>query len=75
MARIEDNMLVFKGISVMEHAMTSIVGEAMFNGFSINHGYTPRRSYNTSNVTTAQLAEVVATLLGDLYRKSRTFKT
>lgn len=63
------------GMSILEHATVSIVGESCYNGFSINHGYTPRRSFNTSSVTTAQLAEVVATIVGDLYRNNRTLKT
>lgn len=57
------------------HDTTSIVGTAMFNGFSINHGFTPRRSYNTASVTLEQLSEIVATLINDITGNTPTYKT
>lgn len=59
-----------QGLSIMDHVMAnqSYVGAALMNGMSINHGFTPRLSYNCSNVTTAQLAEFVATLAANLHK-------
>lgn len=59
----------FSGLSILDHQTGSIVGEACYNGYSVSNGYTPRRSFNTSSVTTAQLAEVVATMIGQLFKQ------
>jgi len=42
------------------------------NGFTITNAFTERRSFNTSTVTTAQLAEVLATLISDMKRGGAT---
>lgn len=68
-------VVLFNAQSRGNHDTTSIVGTAMFNGYSINHGFTPRRSYNTTTITTAQLAEVVATILNDITGQTPTYKT
>lgn len=59
-------------LSILGHvtAGQSFVGAAMFNGMSINHGFTPRLSYNCTSVTLSQLAEFVATLAANLHKQT-----
>lgn len=64
-----DPQVVFQGLSVGNMTVGSVVGQTMFNAWSINHGFTVRRNYNTTSVTTAQLAEVVATLIEQLFKQ------
>lgn len=59
----------FQGVSILDHAVGSIVGEACYNGMSVLNGYTPRRTFNTSSVTLPQLAEVVATIQGLVFKQ------
>lgn len=60
------------GVSILEHitAGQSFIGAAMHNGMSVNHGFTPRLTFNCTSVTLSQLAEVVATILANDHRKA-----
>ena len=59
---------LWDGLSCMAVATSSVTALSWMN-FSMTSGFTPRRTFNTSTVTTAQLAEVVATALNDLFAK------
>ena len=68
MAENRDKQINFAGTSYVNVA-TSSVSAISWHNFSMTGGFTPRRAFNTASVTLPQLAEVVATICNDIFKK------
>jgi hypothetical protein len=55
-------------MSFVNVATSSVTGVSWHN-MSMTGGFTPRRTFNTASVTLSQLAEVVATICNDIFKK------